>query len=146
MKAATFTPRETTDGFTVVIRKDIYDHLLDAYDAAVKVVPQGSWARALDAALDNLGEAEEWLWRADDNTLRCASATTEGVTYDANPKGCTCKAAESGKACWHRAAALLALRTFERAYRANHYYLLVRGDERCRMVDATRLTKLHTVE
>ena len=69
--------------------------------ARIEAAEHRAWMNAINRAALNL---EACPWSFDGETLRIASATTQGARYTVNPEGCECKAAQDGRPCWHRAA------------------------------------------
>ncbi len=70
------------------------------------------WITAINRAALNL---EACRWAFDGETLVIASATTQGTRYTVDASGCTCKAGQAGRPCWHRAARRLLLKASELA-------------------------------
>lgn len=84
-----------------------YDLITEAYQVASNRQMSQRWRTALDKAYDLLlasdGIAIEFAESGDIALAYIPSQTETGVTYAVNGK-CTCKAAESGNPCAHRAA------------------------------------------
>lgn len=105
----------TTDTDIRLIALD-HDALVSAYDAAkAKCADDPRWLSALQSAYEYLSElAVNGLPVELDETdhLRVESRTRPGTFYWANGT-CSCRAAQVGNPCWHRAASRLVWRTRE---------------------------------
>src|SRR5690242_13262380 len=75
-----------------------------------------AWMHALNRAALNL---EAGFWQFDGEILIVSSATTQGTRYTVDAHGCTCKAGQAHKPCWHRAARRLLCKAAELARRPN---------------------------
>ncbi len=71
-----------------------------------------AWLNALNRAALNL---EAGFWQFDGDILVVSSATKQGTRYVVDAIGCTCKAGQAGRPCWHRAARRLLLKAAELA-------------------------------
>ena len=71
-----------------------------------------AWLNALNRAALNL---EAGFWQFDGDTLVISSATKQGTRYTVSRDGCTCKAGQAHKPCWHRAARRLLCKAAELA-------------------------------
>lgn len=100
--------------FTTVRRRDIFDALVEAYDAAkVAAASNASWSSALDGAYGFALEAEEFQYNVEHWAVHVPSATRAGKSYTSNGD-CQCEAFTRGKGiCWHRALARLLRRALE---------------------------------
>ena len=72
-----------------------------------------AWLNAVNRAALNL---EACPWQFDGDTLRIGSANSS-TRYTVTAEGCECKAHESGRPCWHRAARRLLVKAAELAQR-----------------------------
>ena len=69
-----------------------------------------AWLNALNRAALNL---EVGFWQFDGDVLIVSSATAQGTRYTVDAGGCSCKAGQAGRPCWHRAARRLLLKAAE---------------------------------
>jgi hypothetical protein len=99
--------------FETVSRAEIFDQLVEAYDAA-KALAAGDkrWASALDRAYAYALEVESFEYDIQHWAVRVPSASQPGVAFEANGV-CQCRAYTHEIPCWHRALARLIRRALE---------------------------------
>ena len=93
----------------LISRQSVAAALLEARAQATE---HQAWLNAINRAALYLA-AEQWAF--DGEILVIASATTQGARYTVDAHGCSCKAAQAGRPCWHRAARRLLVKGAELA-------------------------------